>query len=232
MATTEMEEHPTLHNETHTTSTTTATATTTTTTATTATSDTNGFSNGYTHTNGHGHANGVIKKRKSALSLHNPDEPKTGGNKTVRFDSNLPSSHSSSSSLASYDSGVSVSPSSFLPPSSPSSSSTTVSSADGRTITTTTTTSYTKTFVSDDTSSKKQPSVQSWTALEYIVQSSVFLLVLAHIVVAPYTKVEESFNLQATHDILNYGMTSKGVQQVNYISDIISLLFLSAFFVQ
>ncbi|KAK5823238.1 Alg9-like mannosyltransferase family-domain-containing protein [Linnemannia elongata] len=215
MATTEMEEHAALRSETHTTSTT--TTTTTTTTATTATSDTNCFSNGYTHINGHAHANGVIKKRKSALSLHNPDEPKTGGTKTVRFDSNLPSSHSSTSSLASYDSGVSVSSSTSFHSSSPSSSSTTVSSADGKTITTITTTSYTKTYVTDETSSKKQPSFQSWTALEFIVQSLVLVLVLAHIAVAPYTKVEESFNLQATHDILNFGITSKGVQQYDHL---------------
>ncbi|KAF8930731.1 dolichyl-P-Man:Man(7)GlcNAc(2)-PP-dolichol alpha-1,6-mannosyltransferase, partial [Haplosporangium gracile] len=209
MATTEMEEQTALHNEAHTASTTRTTITTA--TATAATSDTNG---GYTHAHGHGHANGVIKKRKSALLLHNPDEPKTGGTKTVRFDTNLPSSFSSSSSLSSYDSGVSVS---SFNSSSPSSSSTTISSADGKTITTTTTTSYTKTYVSDDTSSKKQPSVQSWTALEYIVQCSVLMLVLAHIVVAPYTKVEESFNLQATHDILNFGVTSKSVQQYDHL---------------
>ncbi|KAK3846785.1 MAG: Alg9-like mannosyltransferase family-domain-containing protein [Linnemannia gamsii] len=206
MATNEMEEHAALHTDGHTSSTTTA-ATTTTTTAT-ATSDTNGSSNG------HKHGHGVIKKRKSALVLRS-DEPRTS-TKTVRFESNLPSSFSSTSSLASVDSGVSVTSST----SSSSSSSSSVSSRtslDGKTITTTTTTSYTKTYISDDTTSTKAHSVQSWTSLEYIVHSSVFLLILAHIVVAPYTKVEESFNLQATHDILNFGVSSKGVQQYDHL---------------
>ncbi len=49
--------------------------------------------------------------------------------------------------------------------------------------------------------------VTSDTLLSLLIPS----LVLLHLVVAPYTKVEESFNIQAAHDVLVYGTPSSNI---------------------
>ncbi|KAI1733960.1 Alg9-like mannosyltransferase family-domain-containing protein [Xylaria scruposa] len=50
-------------------------------------------------------------------------------------------------------------------------------------------------------------------AIDAFLSLSIPALVLMHLVIAPYTKVEESFNIHATHDILAYGIPTRNVYE-------------------
>lgn len=51
------------------------------------------------------------------------------------------------------------------------------------------------------------------SSLDTLLSLLIPSLIIIHILVAPYTKVEESFNIQATHDIINYGTPTSSVSQ-------------------
>ncbi|KAF9437363.1 dolichyl-P-Man:Man(7)GlcNAc(2)-PP-dolichol alpha-1,6-mannosyltransferase [Entomortierella beljakovae] len=70
---------------------------------------------------------------------------------------------------------------------------------------------------SASTTSSITNSQSSITGVEYLARAVVLLLIFAHILVAPFTKVEESFNLQATHDILTFGVSGEGVKKFDHL---------------
>lgn len=66
---------------------------------------------------------------------------------------------------------------------------------------------------------------QRWLHSDYAVMSTALDLALlaaswTHVFLAPYTKVEESFNLHATHDVLFYGVEWASLPKVSFLFDI------------
>jgi hypothetical protein len=50
--------------------------------------------------------------------------------------------------------------------------------------------------------------------MNLVLDALIYLVAWIHVLLAPYTKVEESFNLHAVHDLLFYGAHRESLQKV------------------
>lgn len=53
--------------------------------------------------------------------------------------------------------------------------------------------------------------------LQFVLQIVIIASIVGHLLMSPYTKVEESFNLQAIHDMLNYGISPDAIGNYDHI---------------
>jgi alpha-1,6-mannosyltransferase len=64
--------------------------------------------------------------------------------------------------------------------------------------------------------------------MSLVLDALIYVVAWAHVLLAPYTKVEESFNLHAIHDILLYGGHREAIQKVCSDSSLSSSISLTA----
>lgn len=62
--------------------------------------------------------------------------------------------------------------------------------------------------------------------MSFIQDLALLATAWGHVFLAPYTKVEESFNLHAVHDVLMYGIGPDAIQSVSGNVDL-QIVFLS-----